>query len=176
MMTAFMLDMEEQEAQAAVKATTDARAQSPTSAILTLRYLFRRYRDSADDFRLLWKIVWEAAEAGEIEDYQKTGERLRAVFDHRLQALESVRELSDTLPPEDDRFREDLVLLQRNAAEVRKLRDRVFASWPWPGAGRPTFDKVLSEQARRELAAGQGLTKEQVLRDLLGDADESATP
>ena len=72
-----------------------------------MTYLFHHYRHSAEDFRLIWKIVAEAAEAGDIKDYQGTGDRLRALFDHRL-ALDSLQGLHATLPVRDDRFREDL--------------------------------------------------------------------
>jgi hypothetical protein len=177
-MTVLLFDVENPGDQSAVRVAADARGRPTADIVRTLTYLFHRYRHSAEDFRLIWRIVAETAEAGDVKDFQGTGDRLRTLFDHRLQALDSLRALHATLSVREDRFRDDLALLKKNAAEVRELRDRIFANWPWPLSGAawvekpipqpPPADDALREHLRREQEEGRLLTKEQFHRDALG--------
>jgi hypothetical protein len=177
-MTVLLFDIENRSDESAVRVVADARSRPTGDILRTLTYLFHHYRHSAEDFRLIWRIVTEAAEAGDVKDYQETGDRLRALFDHRLQALDSLQALHAILPVRDDRFREELALLKKNAAEVRELRDRIFANWPWPLSGAvwvekpipqpPPADDALRERLRREAEESRLLTREQFHQDALG--------
>jgi hypothetical protein len=98
------------------------------------------------------------------ESWDDLGKGLASRFDKRLQSLTDLRDGSVRALQERGYEVENAPQLERAIEELRELKERTLANWPWTDKELPPVDRNMVAESRAALARGEG----ERIDDLIG--------
>jgi hypothetical protein len=109
------------------------------------------------------------------EDYEETtcqrlGENARGLFDALSSLLTLFKQESEELGAKGVQVATAYVL-DPALAKVREARERFERDWPWPGCKWPQVNREMVRKSREQIAAGQLLDAEELIREAQGHSD-----
>jgi hypothetical protein len=111
--------------------------------------------------RRTYRELWSALAEMQAADWQRAGELLFALWDKCLAGLRYVEQSADLL--DQERAAVPVDQLKVLIGDTQRQRDEAFNSWPWLSAQEES-------EALRELARGEAVPVESILRELQSDA------
>jgi len=146
-------------AQAIVEAVEAWKANHATAPMRDAADLVRECLAFQEEMRRTYAAMFDRAAAGEIDDFQGTGEALRDLFGEILNSMRAVRDSVCQLDMSGQKVAraEELSAM---IAELERKTGEIFERWPW----LPTAEEVA--EARAAVERGDFQTVEEILHEL----------
>jgi len=132
---------------------TDEPAQIPESTMLLVAAARKLILEALDYWHWLsGQLEADTFRLGE-HVLQEIGESLQSLFDRTLAVGEKTLAIAKGVVPATEI--EGASLLHRETTQLRDLRDRILANWPWDDVADLPFDRELLQQARACIGRGE---------------------
>jgi hypothetical protein len=128
--------------------------EKPSTQRLALEHLVARCLEEPAYLQQVWRTVWTAARANEVDDFQLIGKSLRAMFAGSLNLLTRIKGATSAYAEATRQVVERADELDAATEELRRLERAMLEHWPWIDSQRVA--EAMAEYRRGEYEEAPG--------------------